>query len=77
MYLLRYNTRPVVHLDGACEVEIGYPDVEEAVDSAIAALEADPSIFVAIVDEDGGVLCTASELRYFSSWRRDGSAAPR
>ena len=66
MYLMRYSTRPVVHLDGACEVEIPYGDLEQAVTSAIAALKADPTVFVAVAEDGVGVVCSSSELRAFS-----------
>ena len=70
MYLLRYSTRPVVHLAGQSEVEIRYAGLEEAVDSAVAALNADPSIFVAIAELSGPIVCSVSELRRFADHRR-------
>jgi hypothetical protein len=60
----------VVHLDGACEVEIGYVDLEQAVSSAVAALEADPTVFVAVAEDGVGVVCSTSELQVFSERRR-------
>jgi hypothetical protein len=55
-----------VHLDGASEVELRYPDLEQAVSSAVAALEADPTIFVAVAQDGIGVVCSTNELRLFS-----------
>jgi hypothetical protein len=58
-----------VHLDGACEVEIAYADLEQAVESAVAALEAEPSIFVAVAHIEDGIVCSLGELRKFSQRR--------
>jgi hypothetical protein len=76
VYLLRYSTRPVVHLDGACEVEIGFIDLEQAVSSAVAALEADPTVFVAVAEDGVGVVCTTRELRVFSEQGQSVGDAP-